>query len=1034
MSRSRLARILLFRKIACLILILSLIVFPGDMVWLALAALDGPARGASEFFRRALGYVYASRPAETLRDRIARVSRIAVSPSKFVGYIGDSVTFIAMGMDLSGQAVHGAKFSWESSDPTKLAIDEAGRANLLRPGLVRVTCRAGSSERVVPILIKPSRRRLQTDAEWRADQDSFESSQVGLTDSESSLGLALRRLTPLVQAQGGCVECTFGEYPDSPPKGGVGRPPYAALEQTRLGPVIPRYNFQLPIKLVSLGGRGLATSLTLYYNSNVWGYRGASYVFDPIRGWPSPGFHLGFGRIVFRYSYTGASNLTPYYDHFFIAPDGTWHYLGLAPSTSTNVLQTTDGSQITFVGNILNGGKLYYKDGTVVTMNLVNNRLLATQITDTNGNYIQIAYKSGTDIWGNQCPPLAIDFIVDTLGRVIRFNYEAYNSTDLTSISMSGGTIMFRYQAVMMNVNFNVSTENVPESFSGLSSITVLSGLQYQFSYSGYGMIYSVTAGANGRSGTISFDYPMGGEYLQDVPTFSRRTESGSDSPATTYAYNSDGSISRPDGTRLYMSETVRELRDSMGATLWKETYSYGTDPGGSRVIQSIVTQDEVGQETRVDFDYDQYGNVINKREYGFKVGGVWGVRRRTRFTYLHSISQQYADEYIRNRVVTIEVFDGLWNTNDGDDVLVARTQYGYDEYFEGMEQYGGMASPPGHLTSYDASNTLRGNLTSVTKWTHLSAGASVTHRYKLDIFGNTVKAEVSCCNQKSFTMTEATYWSRPEQVIEGSGLSSSASYDFNTLALTSETDPYNRTTRYTYDGAMRLSGFTTPTGASGQISYDGWGGVLSSSLTYNEGGVYKAISSSAVYDGWGQMIRSIDANGAQVNYSYDAMGRLLMRTNPFPQGEMPGPMTRYEYDPLGRVRRVILPDGNAIQYSYNGSTVIITDHVGRKTRRERDGLGRLIKVTEQDASGALTQETVYKYDAADRLVEVNQGGQIRAYKYDAAGRLLYERIPEQRATISDGAGGYYIHGFWRSGDPSGRSWGDNQLQLRQPA
>jgi hypothetical protein len=83
MSRSRLARILLFRKIACLILILSLIVFPGDMVWLALAALDGPARGASEFFRRALGYVYASRPAETLRDRIARVSRIAVSPSKF---------------------------------------------------------------------------------------------------------------------------------------------------------------------------------------------------------------------------------------------------------------------------------------------------------------------------------------------------------------------------------------------------------------------------------------------------------------------------------------------------------------------------------------------------------------------------------------------------------------------------------------------------------------------------------------------------------------------------------------------------------------------------------------------------------------------------------------------------------------------------------------------------------------------------------------------------------------------------------------
>ncbi|MEN3333069.1 MAG: hypothetical protein V7641_2434, partial [Blastocatellia bacterium] len=35
----------------------------------------------------------------------------------------------------------------------------------------------------------------------------------------------------------------------------------------------------------------------------------------------------------------------------------------------------------------------------------------------------------------------------------------------------------------------------------------------------------------------------------------------------------------------------------------------------------------------------------------------------------------------------------------------------------------------------------------------------------------------------------------------------------------------------------------------------------------------------------------------------------------------------------------------------------------------------------------------------------MNQGNQLRSYKYDAQGRLLFERIPEQTATINDGSG-----------------------------
>jgi len=378
-------------------------------------------------------------------------------------------------------------------------------------------------------------------------------------------------------------------------------------------------------------------------------------------------------------------------------------------------------------------------------------------------------------------------------------------------------------------------------------------------------------------------------------------------------------------------------------------------------------------------------------------------------------VGSPWADSYIRNRPSEIDVFDALQNTNDADDVLIGKTLYGYDNYnaMAGMETYGGTAAPPGHLSSYDLTVTTRGNLTGVTSFTDVVAGSSVTHSSKLDIFGGATKAQVDCCNQKSFTMTQGTYWSRPAQTTSGDTLgiylTSSASYDFNTLVAISQTDPDNQTTTYSYDAQQNPTGFNSPTGASGTMAYNAFGERTSSTVTYNDGGTNKSITTSAVYDGWGQMTSSVDANGTQTNFSYDSMGHALTQTNPFPQGGTPGPVTSYQYDQLGRATQVTLPDGNTVQTIYSGSVVTVTDQVNRKIKRESDGLGRLIKVTEQDVStGALTQETTYTYDLSDRLTGVTQGGQTRAFKYDSEGHLLFERIPEMTATINDGTGSYW--------------------------
>lgn len=335
------------------------------------------------------------------------------------------------------------------------------------------------------------------------------------------------------------------------------------------------------------------------------------------------------------------------------------------------------------------GGTLYFNDGTAVTIGKVNNRLLPTQITDTNGNYIQIAYH-----WETNFPPMAINYVVDTLGRVIQFHYDTPNSTNLTSITTPVGTVSLGYQSVTMNPNFLLSNpiENMPSSFSAVNSVTIPQRPTCNFTYSGYGMIYNIVATSQGGTATVTYDYPQGGVQVL-WPKFSHRTESVS--PNAVYTYGTDGSITRPGGTKLILSGPDEELRSSTNTTLAKTVSTLTTGPGASTTIQSVIAYDDIGQQTKADFDYDSYGNLVNKRKYGYQIGGAWKVRRRTHYTYLNW--EPYLSQYIRNRVTETDVYDALQNTNDTDDVLVGKTVAGYDSYsaMGGMENYGGTAPPP---------------------------------------------------------------------------------------------------------------------------------------------------------------------------------------------------------------------------------------------------------------------------------------------------------------------------------------------------
>jgi RHS repeat-associated protein len=1079
------------RQVVCVVLALCLMTWPDPNVLienlpvLATTSVEYTMRAAhsvGDSFRRFFAKQKKVATQESLSDRMARVSKLRITPSKFVGYVGDKIGFTGLPLDHAGRTIQGLKFTWQSSDNHKIHIEQTGQATFLSPGLVKVVCQAGSVQAVAFVLSRPGPRPRQTDYEWKADQgslqeDGTEGTTVISQSEVASLGRPVSKIgkiassfahnsVPMVQTSGG--DSSDFPYDElwSDPRNLVGSPAHRPMEQTSIGSVLPESsNFRLQIPLIDLEGRGVPVSAALYYNSRIWSRHGNAITFNPINTWPYLGFSIGFGRIV---TY-GSNAITKF---LLIDSDGTRHYLGSGNGTVTSTYQSTDGNHITYVGS-RNGGTIYRTNGVSMNVGLVNNRLLVTAIKDTNGNFISISYA-------NQSPPQcntgagfqwkqAIDTITDTMGRIIQFNYDSCNNLiSITSPGLGGNSqnpvtntiAQFDYLTTFgVSTSFNgLTVENAPAGKPVVQLNHVyFPGTQtgYKFQYSAYGMIYNISKRRQmtlDSSGNISdgvesahatFNYPQTAASLTDAPSFNQRFESpGSANP---YQYllmspNSQGAntqtirITSPDAssTNLTMPVTFltrstdasspsygllvgTEITDFNGKSYAKTNYSYGLDPGGSSQVVAEINYDDTGKPTQTTYSWDAYGNQTDIREFGYQVNGVWQTQRRTHSRYI--TSTDYVNAYIRNRLIESDVFDQHnSNNNDAAGVLIAKTTYSYDNYalMGNMENYGGDydggSSPPGYDMAYNnQALVVRGNLTGTTEYSDPQAQTSSTFNTKIDIFGNTVQEQVTCCSLTTNVYSANTYWSAPDQVIKGDPngvrLTKLLTHDFNTSVTTQETDPNGFITNMGFDSALRPIQTTLPTGATNMTAYGD--GTLSKSSTYSytNRGTNVSGTRSETDDGAGRPVQQVNVLNGETNTTYDSLGRVQNHTTVSPLGTNPGPTTTYQYDPLGRTTLETLPDGSSVRNEYAGNLVTTTDQVGRKSQRQLDGLGRVTAVIEQDSSGALVNTTIYSYDFLDNLVQINSSGQTRSFKYDSLGRKLFERMPEQTATINDGTG-----------------------------
>ena len=559
-----------------------------------------------------------------------------------------------------------------------------------------------------------------------------------------------------------------------------------------------------------------------------------------------------------------------------------------------------------------------------------------------------------------------------------------------------------------------------------------------------------------------------------------------------TYIYDDDdllAAVNRPDGIRRYTHNAKRlieEVWDVNGHREVTNTYdgqgrvvhqltehsrevSFVYAPGIMTIVADAITgdssniwrSDERGRlssmtaadGSRQVMRYDKFGNRISVTERdGSTISRSYDSHSRLakQLTPEGALSKYTWDEH--NRLLTTSVCDFRDRLNPGDPVIVSYT----------YEPTGANPNPitmtdgNGHTTEYSWDEY--GNLLSVTDPTGVHTTYTYNARQELISITNGVGDTVHLEYDKHDRIVQvrdalghvtSTHWNSAGQiasVTDAAGSRWSLTYpelapeelDIPAFVRQSDThrardtsrpigqlpvsltDPYGHVTRFEYNNGNQITAVTDPLERTNR----------------------------AVFDAWGNMVKTINALGAVTNYEYDGLSQLIAVTDPL------GARSEFDYDLAGEISQITDATGVVTHRTVNRRTGKETTSSGGilgSSFRHVDYLGRVIiegenntqnfassqpvrrasqsskspsasprsgeTVTEfttydaagnpvetLDAHGGLTRRT---YDAANRLIrEVSAAGRTQTFDYDQAGRLrrigVGLSVPEQKPTVGE--------------------------------
>jgi YD repeat-containing protein len=806
------------------------------------------------------------------------------------------------------------------------------------------------------------------------------------------------------------------------------------------------------MSLLSLPGRaGLDLGLALSYSSMIWTRSGPYLYFDENNGFPSPGFRLGFPTVQRKvFDAQTARNA-------YLLITATGKRVELRQVGTSNIYDAGDSSYLRLTDN---GASLlvHSTDGTKLSFTEANGEYRCIELKDRNGNYITVNYNNVG----------RLTTITDTLSRVITFNYDG--NANLSSITQAWSGQSHQW------VSFGWGTRTMQSSFTdpslkgivGTANNVVLPVITqvalndtsyFTFDYTNalqVSVIRNYFGAIERNSTSFTYDAPAG-----DVPRLldsrvSARNWTGINGVPTqvitSYSVAGDGAcvLTAPDGT-IYKEyygtgwqrglTTLSEVwsggvRQKWTTSAWTQdntSVGYEVNP---RVTETNI-YDAGGNRRRTVIEYGpyaQYGLPYGVRE--FAADGVTEIRQTW-------TDYDLSPAYVERRII------GLLSYVHVSNVLAWQSKISFN-YDDPARLSATPAAATQHDTSYNNAFTVRGNVTSVSRW-------------DVNDVNNSAKKLITFTNYNTTGVPVSRTDPAGHQSTITYGDSFSDGVNRNTFAYpTNITDADSNSSymQYNYDfGATTRRQSPAPAnqsqGAIQTMSYNSLG-QLERTTTINNGAYtrlwygpdyvasYRTVNSVAdelysiqVVDGMGSVIGSANNHpGSTGGYRlvvtiYDQMGRAVQQSNPseidnswIPRGDDAGGLynTQQSYDWKGRPLVTTNQDGTTKTASYagcgcaGGEVVTLTDEgtiAGGVVKRGQqkiysDVFGRTVKMEVLNWSGgSVYSSTVNTYNVRDQITNTKQyagpesaGNTYRetTASYDGYGRLQTKHIPQESA------------------------------------
>jgi len=659
-----------------------------------------------------------------------------------------------------------------------------------------------------------------------------------------------------------------------------------------------------------------------------------------------------------------------------------------------------NGGTVSFSYDVQNRlAQIVDERGTQLVANVYDSSSRVTTQTNGRGYATTFAYgvpQSGdttiTDPLGNitvhtHDAQLRLIKITDANGKEVKYTYDASNNR--TSITDQNGNITyFGYDGQgnitsITNPLGNVITFTYDPK-NNLTSATNARGFNTAFTYDSRGSLTTIQDAA-GNSTTFAYNSP--GQLIQRADARGNLTK---------YSYDTQGNLT---GITDALGGKRNLAYDGIGRLL-SLTDPNGHTAGASYDVNSRLTQivDPLGNKTR--FSYDPTGNLnqildAKGNQTQFAYDEVYNLNAVT--DALGHITR-YAYDANNNRITmtnannnsTIYVFDALNRLISITDPLGNITDYTYDPVGNVVATMD--ANGTTNTFTYDQNNRLR----------NIAYGDLKSVAYSYDANGNRL-------NMVDSRGTTTYLYDSLDRLVDVDHPAGTVKYAYDQLGnRISLTYPDGRIVSYNYDALNRLKQVTDWTGRSTLYTYDPASNLLQTNYP-------NATKISYRYDAGNRLLGIQHSRGALFagfTYTLDQLGNRFKLDENVIGLPTPVKTSIYTYDALSQLlsveKQLFTKSYDRLQYSY--------DPVGNRLSQtelyfnRKKGWVPLNTVPyTYDASDRLLQagNTTFGYDAnGNRLTKSIQGSLVESYIYDAANRLIQVEQPSADLTYTyDGDG-----------------------------